>query len=149
MIYEKHSKKFCKGKLSEIENYDKAIADTENIWHCHHRDEIRLLPSGMVAIRTKEYLIENGRYYDCPPNELIYLKPSEHIALHRKYETNETHLKRKSRKLTDEQKAYISQRTKERMNSSELRKHLSDKAKNRMDSTNRGSDGKFVKKEER
>ena len=29
-------KLFCCEDASNIENYDKAIADKENIWHCHH-----------------------------------------------------------------------------------------------------------------
>lgn len=96
MISEQHfnikSKKcFCKTP-ELIENYEQAIADTTQIWHCHHRDEIKVLPSGMIAIRSKHELIENGRYYDCPPNELIFLTQTEHIKLHnenRKTETNQ------------------------------------------------------------
>lgn len=78
----KHIKKFCKEDPSKIENYDKAIADTTQVWHCHHRDEVRTLPSGMVVIRSSEELIENDRYYNCPANELIFLTNSEHIKLH-------------------------------------------------------------------
>lgn len=68
-----------------IENYEQAIADKNQIWVCHHRDEIRVLPSGMVAIHSKNELIENDRYFNCPPNELIFLTPSEHTKLHSKY----------------------------------------------------------------
>lgn len=72
------------GRIDLIENYDKAKADNFKGWDIHHRDEIRLLPSGMIAIRTREELIENDRYYNCSPNELIWLTRSEHIRLHRK-----------------------------------------------------------------
>lgn len=72
------------GRFDLIENYDKAKADNFKGWDIHHRDEIRLLPSGMIAIRTREELIENDRYYNCPPNEFIWLTRSEHIRLHRK-----------------------------------------------------------------
>ena len=75
-------KKFCKEDPSMIENYDKAITDNTQIWHCHHRDEIRTLPSGMKVYRSKQELIENGRYYNCPANELIFLTKSEHSTLH-------------------------------------------------------------------
>lgn len=75
-------KKFCKEDPSKIENYDKATADKTQTWHCHHRDEIRTLPSGMTVIRSREELIENGRYYNCPANELIFLTKSEHSKLH-------------------------------------------------------------------
>lgn len=77
-----HVNKFCKEDPSMIENYYKAIADETQTWHCHHRDEIRTLPSGMVVIRSKEELIENGRYYHCPANELIFLRHADHSKLH-------------------------------------------------------------------
>jgi hypothetical protein len=68
-----------------IENYDEAIKDTEEVWACHHRDECKTLPSGIIVIRTMEELNEIGRYYDCPPNELIFLREKEHAGLHMKY----------------------------------------------------------------
>ena len=77
-----HATQFCKEDLSLIENYDKAIKDTEKIWECHHRDEVKILPSGITVIRTRNELIENGRYFNCPANELIFLLPSEHKSLH-------------------------------------------------------------------
>lgn len=82
MICLKRVKRFCKGDYTKIENYDKAIADDTQTWHCHHRDEIRTLPSGMIIYRSKNELIENGRYYGCPANELIFLTRSEHRRLH-------------------------------------------------------------------
>ena len=89
MISEQHfikTQKYCFCQTPElIENYEQAINDNTQIWVCHHRDEIRTLPSGMVVIRSKEELIENGRYYNCPPNELIFLTNSEHTKLHSKY----------------------------------------------------------------
>lgn len=73
------------GRFDLVENYDKAKVDNFKGWAIHHRDEIRLLPSGMIALRTREELIKNDRYYNCPPNELIWLTLSEHTHLHRKY----------------------------------------------------------------
>jgi hypothetical protein len=77
------------GRIDLVENYDKAKADNFKGWHIHHKDEIRILPSGMIVIRTKEELIENERYYDCPPNELIWMRQSEHVALHNKFRTHQ------------------------------------------------------------
>ena len=37
MINEKRAKSYCKDDISLIENYDKAIADNTQVWHCHHR----------------------------------------------------------------------------------------------------------------
>ena len=73
MINLKNVKKFCKDDISLIENYDKAIADTTQVWHCHHRRE---------TIFSKPDLIEIGEYYNRPACELIFLTPNEHHRLH-------------------------------------------------------------------
>lgn len=52
-----------------IENYDKAIADTNQTWECHHRFE---------ALFTREELIKYNWYFDVEPNCLIFLTPAEH-----------------------------------------------------------------------
>ncbi len=73
---------FCKEDICNIENYYDAVADDTEIWVCHHRDEVRILPSGMIAKRSREELKEVGRYYNCPANELIFMKRSDHARLH-------------------------------------------------------------------
>ena len=78
-----HWKHYCNGNYSDIENYDKAIADKDNVWEIHHRDEIRVLPSGMVARRSVQELIECGLYYNLPPEYLIFLPKSEHMRMHK------------------------------------------------------------------
>lgn len=83
MIYERRAKLYCKEDISLIENYDKAINDKSQTWHCHHRDEVKVLPSGMKVYRSKEELMESGRYYHCPANELIFLTYKEHNAIHK------------------------------------------------------------------
>lgn len=40
MINEDKVENFCCEDFSLIENYDKAVADKEQVWHCHHRLEI-------------------------------------------------------------------------------------------------------------
>lgn len=82
MIHERNAYAFCREDLSLIENYDKAIADKTQTWCCHHRDEVRVLPSGMTVCRSADELKENGRYYNCPANELIFLTRNEHQKLH-------------------------------------------------------------------
>ena len=82
-------KQFCK-EYWKVENYDQAVADKEQTWHCHHRHEIDwALP--------KEELISVGRYYDVHYSELIFLTPEEHKRLHMKGNTwnkgNQNHLK--------------------------------------------------------
>lgn len=78
----RRTKLYCKDDISQIENYDKAISDKEHIWECHHRDEVKILPSGIKVVRSKEDLIEAGRYYNCPANELIFLTKQEHTHIH-------------------------------------------------------------------
>ena len=85
MIDSYRASKYCCEDITLIENYDKAIADTTQTWQIHHRDEIRTLPSGVIVYRTQQELIENGRYYNCPANELIFLTKSVHCKLHMKY----------------------------------------------------------------
>ena len=73
MIDKKRAIKYCKNDISLIENYDKAIADKTQVWHCHHRRE---------TIFSKSDLIEIGEYYNRPACELIFLTKSEHTRLH-------------------------------------------------------------------
>ena len=73
MICERTIKLFCKDDISLIENYDKAIADKTQVWHCHHRRE---------TIFSRKDLIEIGEYYNRPAAELIFLTKSEHHRLH-------------------------------------------------------------------
>lgn len=55
-----------------IENYDKAIADTTQVWDCHHRMEKYFPQKTLIAI---------GWYYDCEPEELIFLTEEEHTRI--------------------------------------------------------------------
>lgn len=78
--------RYCKDGIEKVENYDRAVSDTDNLWVLHHRDEIRILPSGMIAIRTSDDLMENGRYWHCPANELVFMLKDEHKAMHAHYQ---------------------------------------------------------------
>ena len=78
MINEKYAKSFCCEDISLIENYDKAIADTTQTWHCHHRGEV--LPCGRFSV---DDLKKFGLYYKRPASELIFLTPFAHLKLHK------------------------------------------------------------------
>lgn len=78
----KRAYKYCREDLSLVENYAEAMADQTQVWHVHHRDEIRVLPSGMVVRRSIQDLIDAGRYYQCPANELIFVTPAMHNTMH-------------------------------------------------------------------
>ena len=75
MINERRVKKYCKEDISKIKNYDKAIADTTQIWICHHMTET-------WWNCTPKDLIENECYYNRKACELIFLTKAEHNRIH-------------------------------------------------------------------
>ena len=77
MINIQNANKFCCEDISLIENYDKAIADTTQVWDCHHRLE------SDKNLFVKE-LKSMKMYYHRPANELIFLTQFDHISLHKK-----------------------------------------------------------------
>ena len=79
--------KYCKEDLSLIENYELALKDTTQTWHCHHRLETDL---GL----SPDDLKEQGKYFNVPANELIFLTQNEHIKLHRLNALEKTEEKR-------------------------------------------------------
>ncbi len=78
MIFEINAKKFCCEDISLIENYDKAISDDSQVWHCHHRLEIT-----EDGILTPDDLKAKNMYFKRPASELIFLTKKEHEDLHR------------------------------------------------------------------
>ena len=130
MINEMNANAFCKEDISKIENYDKAINDTTQTWDCHHKEEIRILPSGMTVYRSREELIENGRYYHCPANELIFLTKSEHQRLHKKGKKNPFYaIPFYSKHHSDESKRKISEARKGMKFTEEHRRKISEARK--------------------
>ena len=111
MINEKVVRKYCKEDISKIKNYDKAIADTTQVWHCHHMTETWWHCS-------KQDLIENECYYHRKACELIFLTPEEHKRLHMKGVT-----------LSDETRRKMSESKKGRIFSEEHRRKLSESHK--------------------
>ena len=109
MICEETAKKYCSEDISLIENYALAIADTTQIWDCHHRAEI--LPCGRFSPND---LNKFGLYYNRPASELIFLTHSEHSRLHTKgVPKSEAHKKaigkaKKGIQLSEEHKKAIS-----------------------------------------
>ena len=104
-------KAFCCDDISLIENYDKAINDSNQTWHCHHRLETDLC-------LTRLDLIKMNKYYGVPASELIFLTKSEHSALHGKY-----------RVYSIESKQKMSDSHKGKVNSIETRQKISDSLK--------------------
>ena len=103
MIDEKRARLYCKEDLSKIKNYDLAIADTAQTWHCHHMTETWWNCS-------KKELIENECYYKRKACELIFLTPEEHMRLHSKGKISP----RKGVTLSDETRRKLSEAQKRR-----------------------------------
>ena len=93
----KNSKRYCCEDISLIENYEQALNDQTQIWHCHHRLETEL------GLSSKE-LIEFGVYFNRPASELIFMPPEEHLELHNKGENNPMY----GKPLSEEHRANLS-----------------------------------------
>ena len=130
MINKYLAKKFCKEDLSKIENYDKAISDDTQTWHCHHRTEIWWNCS-------KKDLIENECYYNRKACELIFLTPAEHKSLHSKGKIVSEETKQKMSKAlkghlcNEETKRKISAANKGKIVSEETRIKIGEASKGR------------------
>lgn len=130
MINKSKTQWFCKDDISLIENYDKAIADKTQTWHCHHRRE---------TIYSRNDLIEIGEYYKRPAIELIFLTPKEHRKLHstgNTYHKNKKHSEESKKKMSESLKGCISW-NKGRKLSEEHRRKLSEAHKGKSP-TNKG-----------
>lgn len=74
--------RYC-NDFENIENYEKALANNFEGWHCHHRLETHTSDGErrLVDIEAKE-LKALDMYWHRPANELIFLTINEHTALH-------------------------------------------------------------------
>ena len=114
MICEYTAKIYCNEDISLIENYDKAIADKEQSWDCHHRRE---------SETSKKQLIEIGEYFKRPSSELIFLTHSEHTALHMKG--------KKCKPFTKEHKLKLSKAKKGKIFTEEHKRKIGENSKGR------------------
>ena len=147
----KHNFKYYCKDYTNIENYEKALADNFKGWCCHHRKGVDI---------PREELKALGMYYNRPADELIFLKISEHSSLHDEGEHNPNYGKQLSEKtrtkmseawsydkyFTEETKKKISEVMKGRCFSEEHRKKLSEAAKGKhkgMHWYNNGKECKF------
>ena len=128
MINEKKVRKYCKEDISKIKNYDKAIADNTQVWHCHHMTETWWHCS-------KKELIENECYYGRKACELIFLTKAEHRQLHNMNMSEETRRKmsesNKGLKRSDESRRKMSEAHKGHIVSEETRIKISEANKGR------------------
>lgn len=91
MINEAQAKKYCSEDIRKIENYEQAVNDKTQTWHCHHRLEIQGRFRNSISLLTK-----CGLYYHVPPWQLVFLTNGEHTRLHKSGEKNPMFGKRHS-----------------------------------------------------
>lgn len=131
MINENNAKKFCSEDISLIENYDKAINDNSQVWHCHHKLEIQ-----GKFINSLELLKKCGLYYNVPAWQLIFLTVSEHRSLHGNNRSAKTCQKisdaRKGKHLSAKHRQKLSERVKAVMQRQEVRQKISKRTKEAM-----------------
>lgn len=85
----KNLKDFCRNP-ELVENYEEAVADTENVWICHHRLE---------EFYTREELIAMKKYYSRPAEEIVLCKNQvEHFKYPHKGHENIVNAHHASRK---------------------------------------------------
>lgn len=120
MISERQAHKFCRDDISKIENYEEAMNDKTQTWHCHHILELTL--DGEFAL-SREQLKMHDMYYNRPYYELIFLTPTEHRRIHN-FGQSEYTINKRSRTLKGHDV------------SDDTRRKLSDAAKNRIGEKN-------------
>ena len=134
MICERTIKKFCKDDISLIENYDKAVSDTTQMWHCHHRRE---------TIFSRKDLIEIGEYYNRPAEELIFLTKTDHQRLHH---LGKHHSEESRKKMSEARKGkpswmngkHHSEESRKKMSEAKKGKHFSEESRKKMSEAKKG-----------
>ena len=127
MISTRTAKAYCRDDISLIENYDKAVSDTTQMWHCHHRRE---------TIYSRSGLIEIGEYYNRPAEELIFLTPNEH---HRLHNLGKHHLAEARKKISESKNGkHHSEETRKKISESKKGKHLSAETRKKLSESIKG-----------
>lgn len=100
--------RFCCEPLSNIENYEEAVA-SPNKWVCHHR--LELVATGAVVDSSRQDLIDWDIYWNRPADELIFLSWSEHNKLHQATDSYKNKLSKalKGRTVSEETKHKLSE----------------------------------------
>ena len=126
-------KKFCKD-YTKIENYEEAVNDQSQVWHCHHI---------LGEILTRQQLLDHDFYYDVPPCMLKFVTKAEHVRLHKKGKclSDESRKKiseaRKGHTVTEETRKKISEANKGEKNPL-FGKHFSDESRKKISESLKG-----------
>lgn len=125
MINLRKVKKYCKD-YTRIENYEEAVNDNTQTWHCHHI---------LGEILSREQLKDHDFYYDVPPCMLKFVTETEHKSLHNKGKCpTEEHRRKiseanKGRSLNEEWRKKLGESHKGKHHSDDTRRKISDAKK--------------------
>lgn len=129
MIHLRTVKKFCKD-YTKIENYEEAVKDITQTWHCHHI---------LGEILSREQLKDHDFYYDVPPCMLKFVTRAEHNSLHFKGKKRTPFTEEHRRKLSESMKgkkhAPLSEETRRKISESQKGKTGFWKGKHHSDET--------------
>lgn len=131
---------FC-AKPELIENYDEAVNDKNEVWACHHR---------MEEVFSRKELIRAGWYYNRRPEELIFIKRSEHDGNPRihiekrraleKPKHTKPHTKETRELISKKCKGHkLSEETKEKMSLSRMGHPVSDETRKKLKESNKNT----------
>ena len=90
-------KQFCKD-YTKIENYEEAVKDTTQTWHCHHI---------LGEILSSEQLKDHDFYYNVPPCMLKFVTRAEHTRLHMKGKKRAPFTEEHRRKISEAHKGKV------------------------------------------
>ena len=125
MIAREYVEAYCSEDISKIENYEQAVNDDTQTWHCHHKLEIQ------GQFRNSPSLLKKcGLYYNVPAWQLIFLTKADHMRLHEsgKHRSEET----KNKMSMSHSGKYVSEETRKKISIANLGKRRSTEAKNKM-----------------
>ena len=131
---------FCKD-FTKIENYEKAVNDKNKLWVCHHR---------MEEVFSSVELKRAGWYYNRKPEELIFIRKSEHNRnpkLHievrktlEKFRHNKPHTKETKELISKKCKGLkLSKETRNKMSLSKIGHFVSDETRKKIKEANKNT----------
>ena len=148
MISERTVKEFCNEDISLIENYEQAIQDKVNTWHCHHK-----LGLGSDYENTIDELKMMNLYYNRPACEFIFITEEEHHRIHSIGKHNgfygKTHTNESKNKISKSKQGYKhTEDWKENQSKvmKELHKNGREEVYKKISETKRNSDMSYYKK---
>lgn len=114
MINVRQAKEFCCENISLIENYNEAFTSNEK-WDVHHK---------LGLWFDRQWLIDNGFYFDQRSEMLTFIKYDEHRRLHHTgnhYRLGQRTSEETKRKLSEANKGkHLSEETKRKMRAAQL-----------------------------